>query len=131
MSVVGVVLVGIIAVLIIFIYISEPQETSGEQSIDEMIDYSLETPEVTTDLEDGTFVQVQFQLITDGKKAKEELEKRDFQLTNLLIKEIAVMQKEDFKTGLDDLEGNIQTNLNEIMTEGTVTEVYTIKKILQ
>lgn len=41
------------------------------------------------------------------------------------------MEEEDFQTGLDDLEETLKTNLNEMMTEGTVTEVYTIKKILQ
>ncbi len=124
-------LVGVVATLIIVIYVNEPEETSGEQSIDDMVSHSYETPEVTTDIKDDRYVQVQFQVITDDKKAMEELQKRDFQITNLLIKELADMEEEDFQTGLDDLEETLKTNLNEMMTEGTVTEVYTIKKILQ
>lgn len=131
MSAIITLLVGVIATLIIVIYINEPEEASGEQTIDQMVSHSYETPEVTTDIENGRYVQVQFQVITDDKKAKEELEKRDFQITNLLIKELAVMEEDNFQTGLGELEDTLKTNLNEIMTEGTVTEVYTIKKILQ
>ncbi|WP_152656388.1 flagellar basal body-associated protein FliL [Oceanobacillus sp. CFH 90083] len=124
-------LVGAVAAFIVVIYINEPEETSGEQTIDDMISHSFETAEVTTDIKDNRYVQVQFQVITDDDKAMEELEKRDFQITNLLIKELAVMEVDDFQTGLDELEDTLKTNLNEMMTEGTVTEVYTIKKILQ
>ncbi|GIO21975.1 flagellar basal body-associated protein FliL [Oceanobacillus sp. J11TS1] len=125
-------LVVVIATLIVVIYVNEPKETSGEeQSIDQMISNAYETSEVTTDIENGRFVQVQFQVITDDKKALEELEKRDFQISNVIIKELAVMDEDDFQTGLGDLEETLKNKLNEIMTEGTVTEVYTIKKILQ
>ncbi|MFD1067565.1 flagellar basal body-associated FliL family protein [Oceanobacillus locisalsi] len=124
-------LVGMVAVLIIVIYMNEPEETSGEQSIDDMVSQSYETPEVTTDIKDGRYAQVQFQVITDDNNAVEELEKRNFQITNLLIKELAIMEEEDFQTGLDDMEDIVKTELNEMMTEGTVTEVYTVKKILQ
>lgn len=124
-------LVGIVATLIIVIYVNEPEETSGEQSIDDMVSHSYETPEVTTDIKDNRYVQVQFQVIADDNDAIDELEKRDFQITNLLIKELAGMEVDDFQTGLDNLEDSLKTSLNEMMTEGTVTEVYTIKKILQ
>ncbi|MFD1414589.1 flagellar basal body-associated FliL family protein [Oceanobacillus jeddahense] len=124
-------LVGVVATLIIVIYVNEPEQASGEQSIDDMVSHSYETPEVTTDIMDNRYVQVQFQVIADDNDAIDELEKRDFQITNLLIKELAVMEVGDFQTGLDDLEETLKVNLNEIMTEGTVTEVYTIKKILQ
>ena len=41
------------------------------------------------------------------------------------------MTEEDFNDGLSDLEVNLKTKLNEIMTEGKITEVYTINKIMQ
>ena len=50
---------------------------------------------------------------------------------NILIKELAVMNEEDFKEGLTELETAIKDRLNEVMTEGTITDVYTINKILQ
>ncbi|BAC13522.1 flagellar basal body-associated protein FliL [Oceanobacillus iheyensis] len=124
-------LAGAITALVIVINISTPEKVSGEQSIDDMVEYSFESPEVTTDLEDGTFVRVQFQIITDSSDAKKELEKRDFQLKNILIKELAKKNKEDFQAGLGDIEEALKNELNNLMTEGNVTEVYTISKILQ
>lgn len=106
--------------------------TSGEgRSIDEMNDFSYATPEVTTDLSDGKFVRIQFNLITDGKDGLKEVEKRDFQIKNIIIKELAVMDEEDFKAGLTGLENNIKDSLNEVMTDGLITDVYTVSKILQ
>ena len=87
-------LAGAITALVIVINISTPEKVSGEQSIDDMVEYSFESPEVTTDLEDGAFVRVQFQIIADSSDAKKELEKRDFQLKNILIKELAKKNKE-------------------------------------
>lgn len=99
--------------------------------IDEMVKYSYETPEITTDLQDGSFVRIQFQIVTDGKKAKEEIAKRDFQLKNILIKELSLLTEEEFTTDLDSLEKTVRVKLNELMTEGEIVDVYTISKILQ
>ncbi|PAV30009.1 flagellar basal body-associated protein FliL [Virgibacillus profundi] len=108
------------------------EENKGQAvSIDEIIEHSYQSPEVTTDLKDGSFVRIQFQILTDGKDAKEEISKRDFQLKNILIKELAKLTEEDFKTGLSNLEDVVQTKLNEVMTDGRITDVYTINKILQ
>src|SRR5690625_1130705 len=106
--------------------------TKGEgRSIDEINSYSYQSPEVTTDLEDGKFVRIQFQIITDGRKSLKEVEKREFQIKNILIKELAIMNEEDFKSGISDLEGTLKNKLNEVMTDGAITDVYTISKILQ
>lgn len=116
---------------IIFINITNEDAKGEPLSIDEINEYSYETPEVTTDLKDGKFVRIQFQIVTDGKKALKEVEKREFQIKNILIKELAVMSEEDFKAGLTDLEATMQSKLNEVMTDGSITDVYTISKILQ
>lgn len=120
-----------IAVFITLLYVNEEDNKGEAQSIDDIVAYSYETPDITTDLKDGSFVRIQFQIITDGKAAKNEIGKRDFQLKNILIKELTKMDEEDFKSGLADLEKTIQKKLNEVMTEGTITDVYTINKILQ
>lgn len=99
--------------------------------IEKIDDFSYETKEITTDLKDGHFVRVQFQIITDSKQAKKEISKRDFQLKNILIKELAVMGEEDFKSGLSEIEEKLTDQLNEVMTNGKVIDVYTINKILQ
>ncbi|OZU90314.1 flagellar basal body-associated protein FliL [Virgibacillus indicus] len=108
------------------------EDSKGQaQSIDDIVEHSYQTPEITTDLKDGSFVRIQFQVLTDGKDAKEEISKRDFQLKNILIKELAKLTEEDFTTGLTNLESIVQDKLNEVMTEGKITDVYTINKILQ
>nr|WP_202395671.1 flagellar basal body-associated protein FliL [Virgibacillus halodenitrificans] len=127
----AILLIVAIAALIVVLNISGDKDEGKAESIDKIVEYAYETPEITTDLEDGSFVRIQFQILTDGKDAKEEISKRDFQLKNILIKELATMNEEKFKTGLTDLEAEMKTKLNAVMTEGKITNVYTVSKILQ
>lgn len=117
--------------VVIVLNLPGKNDKTEAQTIDDIVEYSYETPDITTDLKDGSFVRIQFQITTDGKKAKEEISKRDFQIKNALIKEMAKMDEEDFKEGLDDLEDALKDRLNEVMTEGKITDVYTISKVLQ
>ncbi|NBJ68396.1 MULTISPECIES: flagellar basal body-associated protein FliL [Clostridia] len=120
-----------ISAFVVVQYINTDEKSGEAASIDEMKEYSYETPEITTDLQDGSFVRIQFQIIADSKDAKEEIEKRDFQLKNILIKELATMKEKNFQSGLEDLENEVKSKLNEVMTTGKITDVYTINKILQ
>lgn len=129
-TLVGLLLGGAIA-LVIVLNVSGDDKNGDAQTIDEIVEYSYQTSEVTTDLQDGSFVRIQFQIVTDSKDAKEEIAKREFQIKNILIKEMATMKAEDFKSGLGNLEDVIQLKLNKVMTDGKVTDVYTISKILQ
>lgn len=116
---------------LVFFVFGKDDVAGSEPTIDEMNEYSFETAEITTDLENGRFVRVQFKVITDGKDALREVEKRDFQIENILIKEISIMDEENFTSGLEKVEQTLQDSMNEVMTEGTITDVYTIRKILQ
>lgn len=124
-------LIVVIAGLIVIINIKDDKSQAGVPSIDEMIEYSYQSPEIMTDLKDGSFVRVQFQIITDSKEAQKEISKREFQLKNILIKELASTTEEDFKSGLTDLENELKIKINELMTDGEVVNVYTTDKILQ
>ena len=124
-----IILLGGAATLAVLFYGQE--EASTGATIDDIVEHSYETPEITTDLSDGSFVRVQFQVITDGEGAKEEISKREFQLKNILIKELATMDEEDFRTGLTDLEEVVKSKLNELMTDGNIEDVYTISKLMQ
>lgn len=104
----------------------------GEKdSIENIVKHAYETPEITTDLSDGSFVRVQFQILTDGKRAYNEITHRDFQIKNIIIKELSPMTEEDIKSGLGKLEEALKNKLNELMKDGEVIDVYTISKILQ
>lgn len=119
------------ATILFILNLNNKDDKSSVETLDEMVKYAYESPEITTDLLDGSFVRIQFQIITDGKAAQEEISKRDFQLKNILIKELAKLDEEDFKTALGELEEKIKDRLNELMTEGKIIDVYTINKILQ
>lgn len=129
-SLVIIILGGVIA-LVVVLNESGDNKNDGAKSIDEIVENSYQTSDITTDLHDGSFVRIQFQIVTDGKKAREEVEKREFQLKNILIKELSEMNTEDFQSDLGDLEEIIKLKLNEVMTDGKITKVYTISKILQ
>ncbi|WP_100010951.1 flagellar basal body-associated protein FliL [Lentibacillus sediminis] len=127
----AVLLLGGAAATVVILNVSGESKEGEAITIDEMVNYSYQSPEVTTDLKGGSFVRIQFQIITDGKAAQEEISKRDFQLSNILIKELATMEEKDFQEGLGELENTVKKKLNEVMTEGTITDVYTINKIMQ
>ncbi|WP_042223764.1 flagellar basal body-associated protein FliL [Oceanobacillus manasiensis] len=131
LSSIVILIVGAAAVFLVIVNFNKDENEGKAKTIDDIVEHSYESPEITTDLEDGSFVRIQFQIVTDSKAAKEEISKRDFQLKNILIKELAVLNEEDFKAGLSDLEGTVQSKLNEVMTDGKITDVYTINKILQ
>ncbi|MFC4557124.1 flagellar basal body-associated protein FliL [Virgibacillus kekensis] len=129
-SLIVLLLLGVVA-LVIVLNVTGEKANGSAQSLDEIIENSYQTSDITTDLQDGSFVRIQFQIITDSKDAKEEVKMREFQLKNILIKELAKMNEEDFKTGLSNLEDSIKLKLNQVMSEGKITDVYTINKILQ
>lgn len=129
-SIMIIIVVGAAAVVTIFYFFNNDKK-SDDLSIEDMNKYSYETPEMTTDLENGTFVRIQFRIITDGKKAVKEVAQREFQIQNTLIKALALMSEDDFREGLTDLEDTLRDDLNEVMKDGKITDVYTINKILQ
>jgi flagellar FliL protein len=103
------------------------------ESIDEIIKYSVDIEEITTNLQSGGYLRVQYKVQTDSKKARTELEKRQFQVRNILIHEISSKKSSDFSggEGLEKLENDIQTKINEVMQEGLVVKVYTTSFLLQ
>src|SRR5699024_2445326 len=101
------------------------------QTIDEMNQYAYTTPEGTTDLEDGSFVRIEFEIITDGKKSIKEVEKREIRIKNHLIKELSLMSETDINAGLSDLESDMKDNLNELREDAQLTDLYTVSKLLQ
>ncbi|MFD1018190.1 flagellar basal body-associated protein FliL [Thalassobacillus hwangdonensis] len=129
-ALVSLTVIGVIA-LIVVLNLDGNKTAEGKRNIDDIVEASIETEEITTDLKNDRFVRIQFRIITDSDDAKKELLKRDFQLNNILIKELGKMDSEAFKTDIATLEETIKLKLNKIMTEGKITEVYTVKKVLQ
>ncbi|KMJ58645.1 flagellar basal body-associated protein FliL [Bacillus sp. LL01] len=108
-------------------------ETAGEPTIDEIIKYSVDFEEITTNLESGGYIRLKMKVQTDSKKATSELLKRDFQVQNIVIHEIATKSASDFEggKGLSQLEEDIQQKINEVMQDGEIVKVYTTSFLLQ
>lgn len=116
---------------IVFILLDEGDNSDRELTIDEQIEYSYTTEQINLDLKNNNFAQLQFNIITDGTSAREEIEKRQFQFKNLLIKESVVLTATDLQSHLDELEKNLKEKMNELMTEGEITDIYIVSKIVQ
>lgn len=101
-------------------------EKHQEPSIDEVVEATVEFPEITTKLKNKGYIRISFNIQTDSKKAKEELEKRGFQVRNILIKELSEMTIDQFdgEEGISSLENKLKDRINELMQEGTIVSVY-------
>ncbi|MEC3886076.1 flagellar basal body-associated protein FliL [Halobacillus sp. HZG1] len=122
--------IGVVALVLVLNFNGE-SEASGERSIDDIREASFLTEEITTDLQNGDYVRISFRVVTDSKESMEEMKKRDFQMQNVLLKELSTMDSETFQSGLSDLEAKVKLRLNDFMDEGEVTDVYTVNKVLQ
>jgi flagellar FliL protein len=69
----------------------------------------------------------------DSKKAAGELQKRDFQVRDIIIKRLSDMSAQDFEgtQGLSTLETDIAKQIDQLMENGHVVKIYTTSKVLQ
>ncbi len=128
---VAITLVGAIAVVVILKVTGEDKEK--EITIDEVLEASVDIPQMTANLASNDFIRISFKIQTDSVKAKEELEKRDFQVKNIIILELSEKTAEDLKgkEGQQKLENDLKTKISEIMQEGKVEHVYITESLLQ
>lgn len=128
----AVTLIGVVVLFVLF-YFDQSKDAKAEPTIDEVLEQSVDTKEITTNLLSEDYVKISFKIQTDSKDAKEELEKRDFQVNNIVIQELAAMKTEDFKgkQGIENLEQTLKIRLNELLQGGKVVHVYTTSFILQ
>jgi flagellar FliL protein len=129
---VSITLVGVIAVVVIMKFTGD-EAASKEPTIDEILEATVEVPEITTNLASGDFIKISFTIQTDSKKAKEELEKRNFQVKNIIITELSELKSEELegKAGKEKLQEKLKTRFNSIMQKGTIEKVYITSSILQ
>ncbi|ANX12292.1 flagellar basal body-associated protein FliL [Fictibacillus arsenicus] len=111
-----------------------PKTEASEPTAEELDKLMVETEEIITNPADkSVFVKIKFKIQTDNKDAKKELEKRLFQVNNLIIYEISNMKTEQLsgQKGLISLENTLKTEINKVMQDGKVVRVYTTQKIIQ
>ncbi|RXI98000.1 flagellar basal body-associated protein FliL [Anaerobacillus alkaliphilus] len=119
--------------LVLYFQFTKTDDPDKEPTIDEIIALSVDTNEITTNLLTNDFIRVSFKIQVDNSKAKTELEKRDFQVRNIIIRELSGMRSSDFtgSAGIENLENVIRIKINEYMQEGKVVNVYTTGFVLQ
>lgn len=121
------------AVAIMMLLNTNNQSKDSEPTIDEVLEMSVDIKEITTNLASNDFIRISFKIQTDSKDAKEELEKRDFQVNNIIILELSGLEVEEIqgKEGQLKLEETLKTKINEILQEGKVQKVYITQFLLQ
>lgn len=131
MMLVAITLVGAIALVIVMKF-SGDDETK-KPTIDEVLEASVDIPQITANLASDDYIRISFKIQTENKKAKEELQKRDFQVKNLIIQELSEMKAEDIqgKEGQIKLQEDLKTKINGLMQEGKIVQVYITESLLQ
>ena len=117
---------------IIIVFKTDYFNHNGEPTIDDIIKVSVDVPEITTNLNDGNYIKISFKVLTNGKQAKEEFTKRDFQIKNIIISELSEMGQKSFpgKEGLSQFEERLKEQFNEVMQNGKVEKVYITSYII-
>ncbi|MFZ4454161.1 flagellar basal body-associated protein FliL [Salibacterium aidingense] len=125
-------LIGVVA-LVLYNHFSTSTEAGAEPSIEEIIDNSWETEEITTNLSSNHLFRGRFRIHADTKAAASELEKRDFQINNIIIHELAGLSADDLQSqdGIDTLEETLRSEINSMMDEGRIIRVYTTERMIQ
>lgn len=128
---VAVILIGVI----LFVLLTQFNKPTGaiEPTIDEIVEATVEIPEITTNLADKRVVRLSLKVQTTSKDAAAELTKRVFQVQNIAIQELSEMEQKDLegKQGKQIFQKSLKTRLNELMQEGEVQEVYFTSFITQ
>ncbi len=129
---VAIALIGVLAVVVIN-NMNNSVGTTQEPTADEIVKASVEIPEITTNLAGSEYIKISFTIQTDSEKAKEELAKRNFQAENIIITQLSEMKGKELtgKAGKEKLQEAIKNDLNKIMQEGKVEQVYITSLVLQ
>jgi flagellar FliL protein len=109
-----------------------PTETEKKEekilTADQHAEQSVTTDVITTNLSSKGYIVVQFGILLDSKKTKEEFEKRNVQVRAIIISELSSLTQEQLKgsEGINRLEAILMNRFNEILINGKVQNIYTI-----
>lgn len=130
-------LLGVASVAVYKLYINPAhagvEEEKEPLSIDEIIKLTVETEEITTNLNGGGYIRIKFKLQADNKKSKAELEKRLFQVDHIILKTLSGMTEEQIRgpEGIKRVEEQVRSEISSLLQEGEVAEVLTTRMIIQ
>ncbi|MFC0558597.1 flagellar basal body-associated protein FliL [Halalkalibacter alkalisediminis] len=125
-------LVGVVAFVLVKNYTNQPNP-DAPPTIDEIITQSFETKEITTNLLSNDFVRASFRIHVDNKNALAEIQKRDFQVNNIILRALSGKRASELAgpEGIVAFEADIRNQINELMQDGEVIQVYTTAWVIQ
>ncbi|WP_050614784.1 flagellar basal body-associated protein FliL [Bacillus testis] len=127
------VVITLVAAIALVMVLNTKKDDSKGPSIDQIVKTSVEVPEITTNLDENGFIKISFMIETDSKSAKKELEKRNFQVKNIIIKELSQWKSSQMEgeQWMPNLESKLKDKFNGIMQDGKVEEVLVTSSIIQ
>ncbi len=122
-----------VATLVIVPNVMNQQAASAEPTIDEIVAQSYQTEQMTTNLLSNDFVRASFSVHVDSKEALKEIEKRDFQIENIILRTLSGKESADLAgpEGMEGLEKELKSQIDKLMQTGSVVHVYTTAWVIQ
>jgi len=128
---VSITLISVVALVIVLKFTGNQEKKAP--TADEIVASSVDVPEITTNLADGSFIKISFKIQMNNEDGKTEAEKRDFQIKDIIIEQLSTMKPVDFngEQGKTNLKNRLKEKINQIMQDGKVEQVYITSFILQ
>jgi flagellar FliL protein len=124
-------LVGVIA----YVLLNKLNHASANKAptIDEVVKNSIDVPELTTNLMNGNYIKISFKFETNSNSAKDELNKRLFQVNDIIIDQLSQMTSNELeqKNGKDKMKLALMQRINKVMQNGKVENVYITSYMIQ
>ncbi|GIN83693.1 flagellar protein FliL [Heyndrickxia sporothermodurans] len=126
----AILLIGAIAIIIIKM---DHKSGTKDPSIEEVVKNSVDVPEITTNMKNDHFIKIALKIETNNKKAKEELEKRDFQVKDTVIEELSELAVEDLKgrNGKEKFKNALKHKIDSYLQNGKVLKIYITSYAIQ
>jgi len=109
-----------------FLKMNKEVDADAPLTADEMVELSIDTEEITTNLATpASYAVVQFNILLGDKKVKEEMEKRHAEVRAAAIATVAGMEKEQLigTEGITLLQDEMTVQLESLVGKGKVERV--------
>ncbi|KXZ14956.1 flagellar basal body-associated protein FliL [Bacillus nakamurai] len=109
-----------------YFVVSGNSEKDKKPTIDEVVAATVSVDDITTNLKSNTIIRIGIKLETDSSKAKEELEKRDFQVKDNIISILADTSADEIEgdKGREAFKNTLKEKINSYLQAGKVQKVY-------
>ncbi|MBS4213022.1 flagellar basal body-associated FliL family protein [Neobacillus rhizophilus] len=104
--------------------------SSQDKTLDQLANQTIQTKQISTNLNSENLIQVQFSIEMDSKKTLKQSEKIKPIIESDIIKILSKSNKDDFKD-ITAFEGKIKDKLNERFSDGKIKNVYTTELLIQ